>query len=72
LFLKFGYDVVLFDTQTSQLQQAESYISSELESMQTEGELVANDILKKLRLTDDLKEAMEDAFYVQVSQDVCV
>ena len=67
LFLKSGYGVVLFDTQASQLQQAHTYISSELQAMQAEGGPVANDVIKNLRLTENLKEAMEDVFYVQVS-----
>ena len=67
LFLRNGYNVNLFDTQKSQLQQAQSYISSELESMQAEGGPVASDIMKKLKVTENLKEAMEDVFYVQVS-----
>jgi len=66
LFLKYGYSVVLYDTQTSQLQQAESYISSELQSMQAESGLVATDLMKKLKLTKKLEEVMEDVFYVQV------
>ena len=35
--------------------------------MQAEGGLVASDVIKNLRLTENLKEAMEDVFYVQVS-----
>ena len=67
MFLKSGYSVVLFDTQTAQLQQAQSYISTELEAMQAEGGPVANDVMKKLKLTENLKEAMDEVFYVQVN-----
>ena len=67
LFLKYGYSVVLYDTQASQLQQAESYISSELQSMQAECGLVATDLIKKLKLTEKLEDTMENVFYVQVS-----
>lgn len=54
----------------SQLQQAQSFITSELESMQAEGGVVASDIIKKLTLTENLKEAMEDVIYVQVCDSV--
>ena len=67
LFLKSGYSVVLFDTQTSQLQQAQGYISSELEAMQVEGGPLVSDVMKKLKLTENLKEAMDGVFYVQVN-----
>ena len=35
--------------------------------MQAEGGPVASDLMKKLKLTENLKEAMDDVFYVQVS-----
>lgn len=58
---------MLFDTQSSQLQQAHDYISSELDSIQAEGVPMTNEIMKNLKLTENMKEAMEDVFYVQVS-----
>jgi len=66
MFLCAGYEVALFDTQLSQLQIAQAYISSELESMQKEGGCNASELIKKLTLTEDLKEAMDGTMYVQV------
>jgi len=66
MFLRAGYDVVLFDTQLSQLQMARSYILSELENMQKEGVSNASEMINKLTLTENLKEAVDGAIYVQV------
>ena len=66
MFLRAGYEVVLFDTQMSQLKTAQGYISSELEKMQKEGGCDASELIKKLTLTENLKEAMDGTIYVQV------
>jgi len=63
MFLCAGYEVVLFDTQMSQLKTAQGYISSELENMKKEG---ATELIKKLTLSENLKEAMDGTIYVQV------
>ncbi|XP_065907508.1 lambda-crystallin-like isoform X1 [Dysidea avara] len=65
MFLRAGYEVVLFDTQMSQLKMAQGYISSELENMQKEDGCDASELIKKLTLTENLKEAMNGTIYVQ-------
>jgi len=68
IFARAGHDVALYDSQPGALEAALPAIESTLESLASEGLVEAKeDVMRRIRTCDSLKDALQGADYVQES-----